>query len=143
MVDFTLYLTIDATRAPCGAAGVDAWVCGRAKVQARGIPGYLATMVCEKVEILDHTRVLMGIHPEHGTKVETHEFVHIRQYEDLNLLGAVIGGIVAFWSWRLGLVLWCSSGCLWLLPNFLTGWIRYGDAYYGAEHERSAYAQTR
>jgi hypothetical protein len=85
----------------------------------------------------------MGIHPEHGTKVEAHEFVHIRQYEDMNLLGAIIGGIVAFWSWRLGLILWCSSGCLWLLPNFLSGWIRFGDAYYGSEHEKSAYAQTR
>lgn len=85
----------------------------------------------------------MGIHPNHGRRVVEHEFVHIRQYEDLNVLGAVIGGIVAIFNWKLGLILWCSSGPLWLLGNFLTGWLRWGDAYYGAEHERSAYAQTR
>lgn len=71
-----------------------------------------------------------------------HEKVHVRQYEDLNLLGMVIGGLVCIVDWRWGVAIWASSGMLWLVPNFLTGWIRYGDAYYGSEHERSAYAQT-
>lgn len=84
----------------------------------------------------------MWMHPDHGANTEWHEFVHIFQYEDMNLLGAVIGGLCCIVDWRLGLILWASSGALWLLPNFISGWIRFGDPYRGSEHERSAYAQT-
>ena len=72
-----------------------------------------------------------------------HERIHTFQYQDANLLGLFIGGIACIGDWRWGLGIWASSGMLWLVPNFLTGWIRYGDPYYGSEHERSAYAQTR
>lgn len=84
----------------------------------------------------------MGLHSRHGHWTEWHEFVHINQYEDLNLLGAVTGGLLCVVDWRVGLIVWASSGALWLLPNFISGWIRYGDPYMGAEHELSAYAQT-
>jgi hypothetical protein len=72
-----------------------------------------------------------------------HEKVHAKQYVDMNLLGACIGGLLCIVDWRWGLGVWASSGMLWLVPNFISGWIRYGDAYMGSEHERSAYAQTK
>jgi hypothetical protein len=84
----------------------------------------------------------MALHSRRGSWTELHEFIHIKQYEDMNLLGAVIGGLACIVSWRLGLILWCSSGALWLVPNFISGWIRNGDPYMGSEHELSAYAQT-
>lgn len=84
----------------------------------------------------------MWLHPDHGVQTQWHEFVHIRQYEDLNLLGALVGGIVCIWNWQLGLILWAFSGAMWLLPNFISGWIRFGDPYMGSEHELSAYSQT-
>lgn len=89
--------------------------------------------------------VIMGTHLpyEMPTRLLEHEKVHARQYEDMNLLGAVIGGLICILDWRWGVAVWASSGMLWLLPNFLSGWIRYGNAYRGSEHERSAYAQTR
>jgi hypothetical protein len=89
------------------------------------------------------------VHPKHLDlqRIWKHERVHIRQYEDLCLLGALISIVLVVppsygLSWIEGLILWGSSGALWLLPNFLTGWIRFGDAYRGSEHEKSAYAQT-
>jgi hypothetical protein len=85
----------------------------------------------------------MALHSTASVKTEWHEFVHIRQYEDLNLLAAIIGGLACIVSWKLGLILWATSGALWLVPNFISGWIREGDPYMGSEHERSAYAQTR
>jgi hypothetical protein len=84
----------------------------------------------------------MGLHSTASAKTEWHEFVHIKQYEDLNLLAVIISGLCCIVSWRLGLIIWCSSGVLWLLPNFISGWIREGDPYRGSEHERSAYAQA-
>jgi hypothetical protein len=90
--------------------------------------------------------IIMGTHDPYNVSEQLldHEVIHAhRQYVDMNVLGACIGGVVAaFMDWRWGLGIWLSSGMLWLLPNFLTGWIRYGDAYLGSEHERSAYAQT-
>jgi hypothetical protein len=71
-----------------------------------------------------------------------HELIHIRQYEDLNVLGAIIGGLLCTASWKIGLVVWATSGAAWLLPNYFTGWVRFKEAYLGADHERSAYAQT-
>ena len=84
----------------------------------------------------------MGMHPEHGGRTEYHELIHVQQYEDLNLLGAALGGLLCIVSWRTGLIVWASSGPLWLLPNFIGGLARYGSAYYGASHERSAYCIT-
>ena len=84
----------------------------------------------------------MAIHPDHGERTVWHELVHIKQYEDLCLLGAILGGLLCIVSWKLGLIVWATSGAPWLLPNFITGWIRDGDPYMGSEHEKSAYAQT-
>jgi hypothetical protein len=92
----------------------------------------------------------MVINPNHigSERLWQHERVHVRQYEDNCLLAAIIAAVLVVppsygLSWIEGLILWGSSGLLWLLPNFVTGWIRFGDAYRGSEHERSAYAQTK
>ena len=84
----------------------------------------------------------MLMSPYAGEKTLYHELIHVRQYEDLNLLAAIIGGLCCIFSWKFGLILWATSGALWLVPNFISGWIRHGDPYMGSEHERSAYAQT-
>lgn len=89
--------------------------------------------------------------PFAGEVTYYHELVHIRQYEDLCLLGGLIGLIL--WlatdvTWIEGLAIWASSGAAWLLPNFLTAGIRYlrrgtsfMDAVYrGSTHEQAAYA---
>jgi hypothetical protein len=85
----------------------------------------------------------IALHPNHvgNDRILAHENVHVRQYEDLNLLGAVLGGLCCIVSWKLGLILWATSGPLWLLPNYFSGWVRYGDAYYGSNHERHAYSE--
>ena len=84
----------------------------------------------------------MGLHSKHGRWTEWHEWRHISQYEDENLRGAIAGGLLCIIDWRIGLVVWATSGALWLLPNFISGWIRHGDPYMGSEHELSAYSQT-
>lgn len=72
-----------------------------------------------------------------------HELVHVRQYTDLHLLSLALGACLIPWiGWQGMLILWATSGAPWLLPNFITGWIRFGNPYRGSEHERSAYAQT-
>lgn len=81
-----------------------------------------------------------------------HEEIHLKQYEDLNVLGAVLGAALIPWiGWQGALIVWGTSGAPWILPNFLTALIRnkrkgvswLGAVYYGSEHERSAYAQTK
>lgn len=85
----------------------------------------------------------LPMHPGHGEGTWAHEMVHVRQYEDLNLLGFVLAGALFYWvGWKVSLAIWLTSGAPWLLPNYFTGWVRFKDAYYGSEHERSAYAQT-
>jgi hypothetical protein len=85
----------------------------------------------------------MGRASWYSTKTDFHERVHLRQYIDLNFLGLVLGACLVPWiGWQGMLILWGTSGAPWLLPNFITGWIRFGDPYMGAEHELSAYAQT-
>ena len=84
----------------------------------------------------------IGMHPNAGPKTEYHEIIHVQTYEDMNLLGAAIGGLVCIVSWPTGLIIWATSGAAWLLPNFLTGWIRFGTAHRGSSHERYAYAAT-
>lgn len=72
-----------------------------------------------------------------------HEAVHLRQYIDLNGLGIALGACLIPWlGWQGMLILWGTSGAPWLLPNYLTAWIRWGQPYMGAEHELSAHAQT-
>lgn len=93
--------------------------------------------------------VIMGTHDIHAVsdRLLAHEQVHaLRQYPDMNVLGLALSGVAMLCGvqWWLALAMfWGSSGMLWLVPNYLTGWIRFGDAYMGSEHERSAYAQTQ
>jgi len=84
----------------------------------------------------------MWIHPQHGGTTEFHEFLHVQQYEDEAMKAAWVLGIVAFWEWKLALILYAFSGPLWLITNFIGGLARYGNAYYGSSHERAAYCQT-
>jgi len=94
-------------------------------------------------------------HPDHrdddptevDTRLERHERKHVWQVEDMMLLSLIVAALL----WLSGTdVLACMvvyvSGGAWQLPNFLAAGLRYGftfDAMYrGAEHERSAYAQT-
>lgn len=77
------------------------------------------------------------------TRIQHHEHLHVRQTEDLMLLGLILGTAVAVLTqdWTLGAVLWWSSG-MWQVPNFLTAWMRGGHPYRDAEHEIAAYAAT-
>lgn len=82
-------------------------------------------------------------HPEHVGfgRIERHEAVHVRQHQDHGFLGAALALAVVWWSWEAALVLWCASP-LFSAPCWLTAWLRGGDAYRDAEHERSAYGQV-
>lgn len=78
-------------------------------------------------------------------RVERHEFVHIKQWED-ELVQAFLVGLVSALvtgNWWLFVGIWCS-GVAWKLPNFVTAVLRYGwrGLYRDTEHERSAYGQT-
>ena len=80
---------------------------------------------------------------ESPTHIQRHEHVHVRQVEDMMLLGLCLGTIVAIVShdvW-LGLLTWWSSG-FWQITNFVSAVLRGGEAYLDSEHERSAYAQV-
>jgi hypothetical protein len=91
---------------------------------------------------------------ELDNRVEHHEFVHIKQWEDACMASFLGGLIVALVGWTAlglnagnGLTLWAlvwSMGAVTFLPNFLTAVLRYGlkGIYRDTEHERSAYACT-
>jgi hypothetical protein len=83
----------------------------------------------------------MVLQPNASDRILAHEFVHVRQAEDLVLLGLVLG-LVAVWvdPW-LGLGLWVAAP-LFQLPAFMGALLRGGHVYRDAEHERSAYAQN-
>lgn len=99
----------------------------------------------------------MGVHHRPvSNRLWFHEVrVHIRQYEDMNVLGAIIGGLACIVSWRLGLIIWATSGPLWYVPGYLTAIARFRredkelgrklweTMYWRCEIERSAYAQTK
>lgn len=93
--------------------------------------------------ILYHPDVYDGT-PELEHRVERHEFVHIRQFED-DQLRALLTALVMWFAtgsaWSL--MLW-PAGLLAMVPNFVTAVLRFGwkGIYRDAEHERSAYAQT-
>lgn len=72
-----------------------------------------------------------------------HEHVHVRQCEDACALSFVLGliFIACGGNWIISLAMWATAPAQ-LLLNYFTGWLRYADRYKGAEHERSAYAQT-
>jgi hypothetical protein len=82
------------------------------------------------------------MHPRHGTGTLFHELTHVEQFEDLQVVGAIVGGLSCIVSWKLGLIIWAFSGAWWVLPGFIVGWIRYGNPYMGAWHERYAYSIT-
>ncbi len=77
-----------------------------------------------------------------GYPTMKHEMVHVRQIEDLNVIGFIIGAIVfsVTNNWILGVSIWASSP-LWILVYYLTGWLRGGHIYRDSEHERAASAQ--
>lgn len=87
-------------------------------------------------------------HPDHladaGRMVELHrhESVHVRQHEDHGLLGALLALLAAPWGWEAALAVWLASPA-YSAPCWLGAWLRGGDPYRDAEHERSAYGQVR
>lgn len=76
---------------------------------------------------------------EPWTTIQDHEHVHIRQVEDLMLLSLCVGSTVyaASGKWWLGLLCWWSGGA-WQIPGFATAFLRGGNPYRDAEHERHA-----
>lgn len=82
-------------------------------------------------------------HPRHVDleELRRHEAVHVRQHQDHAFLGALLALAVVWWSWEAALLLWCASP-LFSAPCWLTAWLRGGDPYRDAEHERSAYGQV-
>lgn len=87
-------------------------------------------------------------------RTESHEFVHIKQWEDActwgfmggALTAGVAAGIASMSGWEF-LAAWMAIWCFSVahpLTNYLTAVLRYGwkGIYRDTEHERSAYAQT-
>lgn len=78
------------------------------------------------------------------TRIERHEFVHVRQCEDLSLAGFIL----AIPSWALtGSFLWACIVWTGFLPlcygvACLTAWLRGWHFYRDNEMELSAYSQT-
>jgi len=81
--------------------------------------------------------------PSVDMSIHEHEHVHVRQCEDACALSFLIGVILIACggNWIISLIMWMTAPAQ-LLLNYFTGWLRFGDSYTGAEHERSAYAQT-
>ncbi len=82
-------------------------------------------------------------HPDSDARrVRVHEFVHVRQLEDMAAVGCVVGhGLHFAGESVLGAFAWFSSP-LWLIVAYLTASLRHGlDWYRQSEPERAAYAQ--
>lgn len=80
---------------------------------------------------------------ERYTVLKGHEETHVRQHEDLCLHG-LVGALVAL-LWLepvLALLLWVLAPLTTVL-NYAMAWLRGGDPYRDAEHERAAYAQHK
>lgn len=107
--------------------------------------GYLVGVILLTVRAVEKPRLLEGVlvvrkrwktkwsqaighcillSPNAGTRTAVHEIVHVWQYEDACFLGAILGGTVAIFDWRIGLALWASSGVLWMLPQYVTSFFR-------------------
>jgi hypothetical protein len=76
--------------------------------------------------------------------------VHIWQYLGLNVLGGLLSLALAYPLGWWTLLIWGTSGFMWLGPNYLIAFIRYKardvswtDAcYFWTSHEQDAYART-
>lgn len=81
--------------------------------------------------------------------------VHVKQFEDLAVLGDVLALVVYLMTgdWVAALVIWGTAGPLWMLPWLLTalrhrkagkelGWRLWRTMYMFSWHEKDAYAET-
>lgn len=84
----------------------------------------------------------MVMRPDASPRLKSHEYVHVRQFEDVVLTALVVAVVVALGTLNAWWLLLWPSGFAWMLPNFLGAVLRGGHIYRDAEHERSAYAQT-
>jgi len=82
------------------------------------------------------------------TTTEVHEHVHVEQFEVSMMISFIIS-IFCFFSLRLihgsfdfifSLIVWCSGYILFLVSGWLVALLRGENAYYGSQHEESAYA---
>lgn len=79
-----------------------------------------------------------------NTRIERHEHVHVRQFEDASIAALFVGILALFWplAWK-WLVLWLATPIIIFVTQWLTAFARGGSPYLDAEFERSAYAQTK
>jgi len=80
---------------------------------------------------------------EPSTRIERHEHVHVRQFEDAAVAGLLAGVVVwaATGRWEAVVILWPGMPVL-LISQWLTSGLRGLNPYRGSEMERSAYSQT-
>lgn len=79
--------------------------------------------------------------PEVTTRLKRHEAVHVRQHQDHGILGILLGTVLLFIDPKAAFVVWILSPA-YSLCGFLGAFLRGGDPYRDAEHERSAYGQV-
>jgi hypothetical protein len=122
---------------------------GFARLPIRTDDGVFMAVWCDWWALRWHYSTTVGrgiiLHPNHryNPDVFCHEMVHVRQGEDLCAHALVLGASLA-WSWAelvLGFLIWFLAPTAHLL-NYGMAWLRGLDPYMGAEHEKSAYAQT-
>lgn len=100
-----------------------------------------------------YTTTLGGwINKSNRADIETlwHEAVHLEQYLELNVLAGILSLALAYPLGWWALLIWGSSGFLWLGSNYLVAFVRYKDrhtswtdaCYFWTSHEQDAYART-
>lgn len=90
---------------------------------------------------------VMVSHKDHnwrGEGLRAHELVHVEQYEQESVQGAIIFVMMAStpWWWT-GLIWWSIGGLLEMFTGFITAWLRGEKAYRGSHLEEAARAHGK
>lgn len=80
-----------------------------------------------------------------------HENIHLKQFIDMNVLGAFLAAALAYPLGWWAFAVWGSSGALWYAPGYLAAIVRYkrpgvswlDAAYYASVLEEHAYSATK
>ena len=68
-----------------------------------------------------------------------HEMVHVEQYEQEAVQGAILFAVFASLGWWwIGLIWWCLGGFIEMATGFFTAWLRGEPAYRGSHLEEAA-----